>query len=197
MSMPREAVEAAQRPDDLIAAILADHAEIKILFEETTSATTPDARDDAFRRLVRKLVVHETAEQEVVRPATRRADGGDDVADARLHEEQQGEELLAELERTGVEDPAFPGKLAKLRGEVLEHAEREEREEHPKLGTTLEQKRLEQLGAVFRVAEEAAPTHPHPHGPQSATGNLAVGPLVAIADRARDALRDALEKVGS
>jgi hypothetical protein len=40
------------------------------------------------------------------------------------------------------------------------------------------------------VAEALAPTHPHPRGPDSALGNIAVGPMVAVGDRTRDALRN-------
>ena len=45
---------------------------------------------------------------------------------------------------------------------------------------------------MFRSAENTAPTHAHSMSPESATGNIAVGPFVAIADRARDAIRNAM-----
>jgi hypothetical protein len=38
-----------------------------------------------------------------------------------------------------------------------------------------------------------APTRPHPHAPSSATGNLIVGPPLAVFDRIRDAIRDSRE----
>jgi hemerythrin superfamily protein len=43
----------------------------------------------------------------------------------------------------------------------------------------------------LEVAEKVAPTHPHAGAPESAAGNLVMGPFVAIADRVRDALRGA------
>lgn len=49
---------------------------------------------------------------------------------------------------------------------------------------------LERMGSAARLAESFAPTHPHPHGPDSALGNIAVGPMVAVIDRTRDALRN-------
>jgi hemerythrin superfamily protein len=193
MSRSSEAIEADRRPDDLIAAVLADHAEIKGLFREVTTASATEAKEDAFRRLVRKLVVHETAEQEVVRPLTRRAPDGDRIADGRLQEESEGEKLLAELERLGVDDPSFDAKIEKLRRDVVEHAELEEQHEHPRIEEHTDQADLERLAGVFRLAEKAAPTHPHPRGPQSATGNVAVGPVVGLMDRARDAIRKAMK----
>jgi hypothetical protein len=41
----------------------------------------------------------------------------------------------------------------------------------------------------LEAAEAMAPTHPHPHGAESAVGNMVVGPFVAVVDKVRDALR--------
>jgi hypothetical protein len=46
------------------------------------------------------------------------------------------------------------------------------------------------MAAAVKTAEATAPTHPHP-GTESATKNMLVGPAAAIADRVRDAIRDA------
>jgi hypothetical protein len=45
---------------------------------------------------------------------------------------------------------------------------------------------------VFMLVEQLAPTHAHRHAPESALGNLLVGPFVSIVDRTRDAIRDML-----
>lgn len=192
--MPDEdAVKAARRPDDVIAAVLSDHAEIKALFAEVQSAAAGNIKQDAFQRLVNKLAVHETAEEEVVHPLARRA-GADATVDTLLGQESEGKDALSELEKLGVEAPDFDARLEKLRDEVLEHAETEEREEHPKIDQAVGEDELRQLAGAFRAAEATAPTHPHPHGPESATGNLVVGPVVSIMDRARDAIRSAMGK---
>jgi hypothetical protein len=34
-----------------------------------------------------------------------------------------------------------------------------------------------------------APTHAHPHGPNSAIGNMVVGPFAAMVDKVRDKLK--------
>jgi hypothetical protein len=67
-----------------------------------------------------------------------------------------------------------------------------ETEEHPRIRAAVDAERLRKLAPVYRVAESTAPTRPHPYGPTSALGNLAVGPVVAIMDRARDAIREAM-----
>ncbi len=186
--------KANHRPDDLVAAILRDHAEIKQLFTEVAASAPGAGKREAFERLVRKLAVHEVAEQEVVRPLTRKAPEGDAVAEARLEEESKGKDVIAELEKMGVDDARFDSRLETLRYEVLAHAEREEREEHPKLKQAVDEGQLQNLVSLFHGAEKTAPTHPHPKGPESAVGNLIVGPFAAIADRARDAIREARKK---
>ncbi len=185
-----DAADAASRPDDVIAAVQADHVEIKDLFSQVGSAAGIDAKRDSFERLVRKLAVHETAEEEVVHPLLYQAPGGEAVAEARVQEESKSKDLLSELEKMGVDDPGFDAGFAQLRADVLAHAEREEHEEHPKLEQAVDRDKLQQLAGVFRAAESMAPTHPHPKGPDTALGNMVVGPFAAVADRARDAIRD-------
>jgi hypothetical protein len=41
----------------------------------------------------------------------------------------------------------------------------------------------------LQTAEKLAPTHPHPHAPESAVGNMVLGPFVAMVDKVRDAIR--------
>jgi len=172
---------------DVISAVLADHQEIKSLFAQLTQSGAPQA--DVFERLVRKLAVHETAEEEIVHPLARKVPGGDEVVDARLHEEDEGKRVLAELEKMGVDDPQFPGKLASLQQAVLAHAEHEETLEHPLIRKHTDGEVLERAAGRFRTAESMAPTHAHAAAPESATGNMTVGLFVAVADKVRDALR--------
>ena len=47
------------------------------------------------------------------------------------------------------------------------------------------------MGRAFQLAEAMAPTHAHRMAPESAIGNLLVGPFVSMVDRVRDAIRDA------
>lgn len=192
MSVQEDRKKARARPDDVIAAVLEDHAEIKELFARVDAAGNRDEKAEACRALVEKLVTHETAEQEVVHPLAR--DGDEAVVSERLDEEKSGEQLLSELETLDVESADFDRRFAKVREAVLEHAEAEERDEHPIIDRHHDTERLQSLVSVFRSAERIAPTHPHPHGPTSAVGNMAIGPVVAIADRARDAIRSALGK---
>ena len=76
------------------------------MFANVESATL-DRRTEAFEALVRKLAIHETAEQEVVHPLARKA-GAEGETDARLGEEKDGERAVAELQENGPGDPSFP-----------------------------------------------------------------------------------------
>jgi hypothetical protein len=138
--------------------------------------------------------VHETAEQEVLHPQVRLlVNGGQAIADARLEEERQAKELLAQLDDLGPEAPDFDQRLEALREAVLDHAEHEEREEFPRLRRSQSRVQLEAMGMAVRVAEATAPTHPHP-GVNSLAANLVAGPMLAFADRTRDLVRDALRR---
>jgi hypothetical protein len=114
-----------------------------------------------------------------------------------MAEEDKGKKVLAQLEKMGVDNPDFASSFRELRNDVLRHAEREEAEEHPRLAEAVDEDRRRKLGTLFRSAEATAPTHAHAASPESAVGNMVVGPFVAAADRARDALRNAKERMGT
>ncbi|HZG04057.1 MAG TPA: hemerythrin domain-containing protein [Streptomyces sp.] len=179
--------------DNVVALLMRQHGEIRNLFDEVEAARG-DARRDAFRRLVRMLAVHETAEEEVVHPYARRGiEGGEEVVEQRLAEERKAKETLKELEDMDPGDPAFMPRLEALRRDVEEHARAEERYEFVHLVREAEPGRLRTMARAVRAAEATAPTHPHP-GTETAAENLALGPLAAVADRARDAVRKVMGK---
>lgn len=173
---------------DVVDLLLAQHQEARQLFSAIHGAAGD--RAEAFQCLVRLLAVHETAEEEVVYPALKSiGPEGERIAEARKAEESEAKTELAQLEKIGVDGPGFDEQLGVFRMNVLQHAQREEEEVFPLLRGSLEPEKLEKMRAALERAERMAPTHPHPHGPESALGNMVVGPFVAVADRVRDALR--------
>jgi hemerythrin superfamily protein len=174
---------------DVLEFVHAQHDQIRALFDRLEAAE-PAARHDTFCELRRLLAVHETAEEEVLWPALRAAgQDGRRLADARIAEEAVAKDLLAAQERLDPPSDAFAAALPELRETVLAHAEQEEQEVFPVLRANQSEERLRLMQRLFAVAEATAPTHPHPHGPETATGNLLLGPAVSIADRVRDVLR--------
>ncbi|MGP4104581.1 hemerythrin domain-containing protein [Nonomuraea sp. KM90] len=178
---------------DVIDLLLAQHAMIRDLFDEVEQAPT-DQRAEAFTRLVRLLAVHETAEEEIVHPYARRTiDGGDGVVDDRLTEENQAKQLLSQMDQAGPDAPDFAANLAMLRTAVEAHARSEERYEFTQLRGHTSQAERRTMAAGVKAAEAMAPTHPHP-GTETATKNLLAGTPIAMMDRVRDAIRQAMGK---
>lgn len=167
------------------------HELIKDLFHQV-SATSGDERAEVFDCLRATLAVHETAEEELVHPAARLlADDADAIVAARTDLLEVGQQLLGLRLLLQPGGDGFEARLAELEFAVLEHAEAEEHELFPLLDAGHDTETLQKLGTALLAAERLAPTHPHPHGPESALGNMLVGPFVAMVDRARDAIRKA------
>jgi hemerythrin superfamily protein len=186
----------ATKQQDAVDVLLAQHERIKGLFAEVM-ASSGDEKRELFEDLVRMLAVHEAAEEELVHPLARRDDvAGDSVVEARLGEEQQAKRDLADLYELGTDDPQFDAAFTRLREAVLAHAEHEEHEEFPALRRAVPADRLTKLASSVLMAEKMAPTRPHPHSPSSATGNIIVGPPMAVFDRIRDAVRNARQDGG-
>jgi hemerythrin superfamily protein len=172
---------------DVVAFLEEQHEQIETGFA-TVLAERGELRKDAFVALRRLLAVHETAEEEIVHPAARRAlPDGEDVVRARLREEHDAKKLLSQLEELDTETAEFERLFAQLRSSVLLHARAEEQQEFLRLAAALDQSRLESMRKAVDVAERLAPTRPHA-GVESATANVLVGPFAAMLDRARDAI---------
>ncbi|MFD0687922.1 hemerythrin domain-containing protein [Actinomadura fibrosa] len=182
----------ARTTEDVIDLLRAQHGRIRDLFD-LVMRSEGEERKDAFHELVRLLAIHETAEEEIIHPAARRIPGGDGIVDDRLAEEREAKETLSDLENMDVDDPRFLKTLDALRIDVLTHARAEERYEFDRLKDEFSPAQLKGFAAAVRSAQATAPTHPHP-GTESATKNMLVGPMAAVADRVRDMIRDARDK---
>ncbi|EIV91689.1 hemerythrin domain-containing protein [Frankia sp. QA3] len=184
----RERAEAAKLPeDDIVGLLLAQHARIRDLFAEI-SEERGEHRKKAFDELRALIAVHETAEEMVLRPVSRRS-AGPDVVKARNHEEEQAAHVLAGLEKMDVTSPEFERQIVEFERAVSDHAEREEREEFPAVQAVTSEHERRKLGRQLRAVESLAPTHPHPGTVGSPLAQWAVGPFASLVDRTRDALR--------
>ncbi|GAA4205173.1 hemerythrin domain-containing protein [Streptosporangium oxazolinicum] len=192
----RQIVSEPMNENDVVDLLVRQHATIRDLFDEVEEAPTGVRRSDAFQRLVRMLAVHEAAEEKVVHPYARlKIEDGNEVVDERLAEEKEAKQLLADLETLGTEHPGFSGRLQMLRAAVLAHARAEERYEFARLRARTSVAERRAMAAGVRAAEALAPTHPHP-GTESMVMNLLFGPPLAIVDRTRDAIRQAMRGQG-
>jgi hemerythrin superfamily protein len=175
--------------DDVVGFLHGQHNEIRRLFAETVDAADTQSREKVFYELRRLLAVHETAEELVVRPMTRRKVAfGEGIADARLEEEKSAKEQLVAIEDMDIGSTEFIRALSELQTAVLAHAEHEESEEFSKLRDVFDDDDLRRAATMARVAESIAPTRPHPSA-NLASANLMLGQFASMLDRARDALK--------
>lgn len=175
-----------ENPQDVVRLLEEDHQSVQSQLEALHAAPA-GARGELFWKLTNDLVRHEVAEEVVVYPALRDVPGGDAIADARIAEQSEAEEKLARMEKLDSAGPEFAGEVAVLKGAVLEHAKAEEETAFAMLLSGLSPDRRVDLGQRYVKAKEAAPTHPHPHAPDTPPGNVVMGPLAALVDRVRDA----------
>lgn len=175
-----------ENPDDVVRLLEEDHQLVKSRLE-ALSAASADGRAELFWKLTNDLVRHEVAEEVVVYPAVRDVPGGDAIADARIAEQSEAEEKLAQMEKMDAASPEFAREVGTLKSAVLEHAKAEEETAFAMLLGALAPDRRIELGQRYTKAKDAAPTHPHPHAPDTPPGNVVMGPLAALVDRVRDA----------
>jgi hemerythrin-like domain-containing protein len=174
---------------DAIQLLTDDHADVEQMFVQIESAPDGETRDRLVQGVVRELSVHAAIEEQILYPAMRRTlPDGDALVDEAIEEHQQVKETLAAIERA--DGPAeLDPLLVQLIGNVRHHVEEEEGELFPRLRSWIDHEQLRSMGAELAAAKRMAPTHPHPHAPNTPSGNIVGGAAAAVVDKARDALR--------
>jgi len=173
---------------DVVELLLADHQAAKSLLGRFDDVA-PAGRADYFCEVATELVRHEVAEEQVVYPVIRRAPGGDREADTRIAEQSSAEGILADMEKLDPSSAEFARRFITLRQAVLAHATSEEATTFPLLIEIEDEESRRALGGRYEHAKSTAPTHPHPHAPDTPPGNVILGPVAALFDKVRDALK--------
>jgi hemerythrin-like domain-containing protein len=172
---------------DGIQFLLNQHHQVTELLEAVENGPA-DTRQQSFDNLRELLAVHETAEELVLRPVTRASvPGGDEIADARIGEENQAKDALARLEKLDANAAEFTTLFAEFAADVRKHASNEETYEFPSVQQHESAASLATMGSHLEKAEKMAPTHPHPSA-RSTAANVVLGPFAAMVDKVRDAL---------
>jgi hypothetical protein len=144
----------ATNKSTVIDAIQRDHREVEQMLEAVTSASG-EARRRAFDQLAAKLKVHEAAEQQVVHPLSAE-EGNAGEAQVLEAEESAASRALQELEGLDVDSREFENGFARLKADVLAHAQEEEHDEHPRLMRDTPTEELERRKDMFEKAEREA-----------------------------------------
>lgn len=175
--------EPGARPDagwDIVNRLTEQHDRIEHQFRHTLQVSA-DARRTAFGRLARLIAVHETIEEEIVHPLTRRCDPDGHLADHLLAAEHQISDALADTVRAdAAAEPAAA--VRALQDMMRAHIRQEEHEEFARLRRFVPADELRGLADAVRVAEEAADDGDERSEPLAEA-------LPQTADRVRDALR--------
>lgn len=138
------------------------------------------------------MAVHEAVEEEIVHPyVKRRVQGAAVEVDHLLDEEREVKQLLVALDALGTASPGFLPLFEQFRATLLAHAAKEEGSEFAGLREKVRPAERTAMAAAVRVASALAPTHPHP-GLESGPRSVLIGTPLAMIDRARDVIRDAM-----
>lgn len=185
--MARTPAQKFETAHDLVDVLEEQHAAIRGLFD---SALSPEKGIDAesFVRLRGLVAVHETVEEMIVHPWSRRAsDTGRVIANTRLAEELTINHDLERLESITVGTPEFIVGLAALRSAMLEHCRLEEEQEFPLLSGALAPEDGRRMGLAVGMSEWVAPPPARPRAESTISGPT-LGCFADIAHRVRDIL---------
>ncbi|PRY33636.1 hemerythrin domain-containing protein [Pseudosporangium ferrugineum] len=163
-----------------------EHRELLALCEELTADGTDAGRRATIAQVVSAaLSRHLSAEEQYVYPAVRATvPDGDQLADREIAEDRALLEALRLLEAAGDDDRAR--RAADVHRRLVRHADAAAGELMPLLVRMVSAEEMIRLGNRVELAEEAAPTRPHPGTPATPPWNKVVDPAVAIVDKLRD-----------
>ena len=178
---------------DVVDLLLDQHRRLRELCTEITQAT-PAARREPFEQLLRLMAVHEAVEEEIVHPYVRlRMKGSTTMINERLQEENAAKKTLLALDTLGTDAPGFMALFEQFQRSLLEHAAKEESGEFAGIRAQAKPAERAAMVAAVKLAAALAPTHPHP-GLETAPRNLLVGTPLAMIDKARDLIRQAMQR---
>jgi hemerythrin HHE cation binding domain-containing protein len=163
-----------------------EHRELLALCEELTG----DGTDAARRRTVAQVLSaelsrHLSAEEQYLYPAVRSTvPDGSVMVDREIHEDRALLEALRLLE--AADDTNRASRADDVQRRLTRHSDAASGDLLPMLLQLAPVEDLIRLGNRVELAEEAAPTRPHPSMPSTPPWNKVVDPAVAVVDKMRD-----------
>jgi hemerythrin superfamily protein len=175
---------------DAITLLKADHREVEKLFKafEKSGDRAYRSKRKLVDSMISDLSQHAAIEEQFFYPAARRAapEFTDDVLEG-IEEHHIVKWLLSELVHLDPKNERFDAKVTVLMENVRHHVEEEEHDLFPEIRRAMGRKGLSELGAKLQEGKKLAPTRPHPRSPDEPPGNLIVGAVAGVIDRARTA----------
>lgn len=152
---------------DAIEFLRADHRSVLAMLQalETPSAGASagaDRRNQAVEMVIAESQ-HESIEESLFWPQVREmVDGGDELADHGLHQEEEGKRLLQTIENSEAGTAEFESALTQFIAAAREHISFEETHVWPEYSAAAGADESEHLGERLKAAKASAPTRPHP-----------------------------------
>jgi hemerythrin-like domain-containing protein len=181
--------DAEARPGgrSLLAILGEEHRQLTELYR-LLAAAVPGPADDRLGTLTSVLIAtltrHLSAEEQYLYPTARAVlPGGDRMAELEVGTD---EAIVNALRRLEAGPPADLRGLEDVGPALRQHIRRCESELFPRLRQALDEADLIRLGNRVQIAEEAAPTRPHPGTPFRPPWNKVVDPAVGVLDKVRD-----------
>ena len=194
-SLSSQTVDELGGPGSVLARQRRDHVQLDRLIQQL-EATNGTAQEEVLQRIDRLVFSHAFAEETVLWPVIRRVLPDGDELTLRIEEEhQEVNELVAALERGGLEDPERRGRLDRLVAVLREDVRDEEDLLLPRLQERLSPEELRRLGARWALMARISPTRPHPTVSRRPPGNVLSGLPLSLLDRTRDAVDAAVRRV--
>ena len=182
--------ESEARPGgrDVLAILAEEHRQLSDLYSLLAAAASggTDARlAELTSVLTATLTRHLSAEEQYLYPTVRRAlPDGEHLARVEINAD---EAIQHALRRLVAGPPSDVRGLEEVGPALRLHIRRGENQLFPRLRETLTATELIRLGNRVEVAEESAPTRPHPGTPYAPPWNKVVDPFVGVVDKVRDA----------
>ena len=173
-------------PGSLLVRQRDDHVELDRLLHELDGATGT-AQEEVLNRIDRLVFSHAFAEETVIWPVVRRVLPDGEALTLQIEEEhQEVNELVATLERDGLDHPERPARLRRLVEVLREDVRDEEDVMFPRLQEKLSPAELRALGRRWELMRRISPTRPHPTVSRRPPGNALSGLPLSLIDRTRD-----------
>lgn len=152
-------------PQAVTALVEGQHEIIRGMLEEV-AASAGEERSSAFDRLRRFVAAHEALEEQLIHPVGQRELGDPEVSGERIAEEKKACDVITRLEGLDVDSREFDHTFARLREEVVAHAEAEEHTELPAVTSAADAAALGQMQQALEfvaglVAQERGPLGGH------------------------------------
>jgi hemerythrin superfamily protein len=181
---------------DAITLLKDDHRTVEQLFKRFESAgeRAYKTKRKLVDQIIKELSIHAAIEEQVFYPATReRVEAAEDEVLESLEEHHIVKWTLSELEDMPAEDERFDAKVTVLIESVRHHVKEEEQDLFPQVRKAISRTELQELGEQMAEAKATAPTRPHPRSPDEPPGTLVTGPVAALMDRGRDAVKGVMD----